>query len=506
MASSAVASLYAGLPIDHVVPEAGDLAKSLTASDILVGRRTVRFQPQTGTQVGSSTVSAAGSIVQFVLADSTSLLDTNTLRITYTKKCVSTTNATAVSFDDGAPEWRRIQVSCNGQLVDDVDNAHRNMNAMVYASANKNWMETSGSFAGYWALNPDTSFSVSGVGNTYSAPVTGGAITVVNNTATPPIATVTGGSIGVFATGLGDVIAGRANANARHVAGQDVGFALGLMSGFFRQKQYIPLFAMGELVVSLTCAANGEALWQWTGTDGTYSISDLYIECDLVQPHHDYLSMMTALTQNPSEPGLSLAYESTIVSQGTAITATNASIIVSRASNNLRKVVFTHTPTAALSALAYPNTSCFPNENINSVQIRIGSLYYPSQPSSSSARMWLQTQSAFGNPENLTDSGVVNWYLYNNSTKSDGTITNSKALNVQQLANADKFIYAMSFDNFRSGEPLDIDGVSVLGQAGSQVVLQLGYASNIESFTPNVALVCSRYVVLKNGGVSILGA
>ena len=66
MASSAVASLYAGLPIDHVVPEAGDLAKSLTASDILVGRRTVRFQPQTGTQVGSSTVSAAGSIVQFV--------------------------------------------------------------------------------------------------------------------------------------------------------------------------------------------------------------------------------------------------------------------------------------------------------------------------------------------------------------------------------------------------------------------------------------------------------
>ena len=121
--------------------------------------------------------------------------------------------------------------------------------------------------------------------------------------------------------------------------------------------------------------------------------------------------------------------------------------------------------------------------------------------------MWLQTQSAFGNPDNLTESGVVNWYLYNNTTSSAGTVTNSKALNVQQLAFADKFIYAMCLDNFKSAEPLDIDGVSVLGQAGSQVVLQVGFASTPgEAITPNVSLVASRYIVLKNGAVSIVGA
>ena len=497
--SSVVSTTYAGLSIDHVVPKAGDLAKSLTASDILVGRRRVRFQPQTGTTAGSSTVSAAGSIIQFVLADSTSLLDTNSMCLSYTVNCKSTTNSTAVALDDG-PSWiRRVQVSVNGQLADDIDNAHRNTNAHVYASANKGWLETTGSFANYWTLNPDTSFSVSGVSNTYAAPIAG----------PPSTGTATAGaaSSGVFAPGLGDVTAGRANANLRHVAGQDQGIAMGLLTGFFRQHQYIPLFALGELVVSLTCAQNGEALWQWTGTDGIYWLSDIYIECELVQPHHQYLSMMNSLTQNDGEPGISLAFESTIVSQAVSTAASSASFIVSRASNNLRRILYTQTPTAALSALAYPTTSCFPMEAVNSFQVRIGSLYFPSQPSSSSARMWLQTQSAFGNPDNLTESGVVNWYLYNNTTSSAGAVTNSKALNVQQLAFADKFIYAMCLDNFKSSEPLDIDGVSVLGQAGSQVVLQVGFASTPgEAITPNVSLVATRYIVLKNGAVSIVGA
>jgi len=487
-----VSNTYAGLAIDHVVPNAGDLAKSLSASDILVGRRTIRFQPQTGTQIGSVTggISAAGSICQFVLADSTSLLDTNSMRLTYNKKCKSTTNSTAVAFDDGVSDIRRISVSVNGQLVDDVDNCHRNTNAHVYASANKNWIETTGSFANYWMLNPDTSFAVSGVANAYQAPT----------------ASATSSS-GAFATGLGDIKAGLANANTRHVAGQDVGVAVGLLSGFFRQKTYIPLFALGELVISITLASNSEALWQTTGTDGIYEWSDCYLECDLVQPHHEYLNMMNRLTQNESEPGITMAYESTIVSQGVANTAQNASFIVSRASNNLRRVLFTQTYTASLSALAYPSTSCFPMSGLNSFQARIGSLYFPSQPSSSSARMWLQTQSAFGNPDNLTESGVVNWYLYNNSTVTAGTVTNSKSLNVQQLAYADKFIYAMCFDNFKSNEPLDIDGVSILSQAGSQVVLQVGYASApSESITPTVSLVATRYVVLKNGSVSIIGA
>lgn len=504
--SSVVSTTYAGLSIDHVVPKAGDLAKSLTASDILVGRRRVRFQPQTGTTSGSSTVSAAGSIIQFVLADSTSLLDTNSMCLSYTVNCKSTTNATAVAIDDG-PSWiRRVQVSVNGQLADDIDNAHRNTNAHVYASANKGWLETTGSFANYWTLNPDTSFSVSGVGNAYAAPTAAGAV-ALTGTLPGGITGATGGSTGAFSPGYGDVTAGRANANLRHVAGQDHGIAMGLLTGFFRQHQYIPLFALGELVVSLTCAQNGEALWQWAGTDGIYWLSDIYIECDLVQPHHQYLSMMNSLTQNDGEPGISLAFESTIVSQAVSTAASSASFIVSRASNNLRRILYTQTPTAALSALAYPTTSCFPMEAVNSFQVRIGSLYFPSQPSSSSARMWLQTQSAFGNPDNLTESGVVNWYLYNNTTSSAGTVTNSKALNVQQLAFADKFIYAMCLDNFKSSEPLDIDGVSVLGQAGSQVVLQVSFASTpSEAITPNVSLIATRYIVLKNGAVSIVGA
>ena len=470
--ASIVNSSYAGLPIEHTVPKAGDVAKSLSASDILVGRRRVRFQPQTGTTVGSATVSAANQIIQWVLSDSTGLLDTNSLVLSYTQRTYTGTAGTA-AMDDGAP-FRRVQVSVNGQLADDVDNCQRNMNSQIYASANMDWYRTTGSFANYWTMNPD---------------IGGGAV-------------------------WGDLSGNIACAAARSEAGQDVAVPLGLLSGFFRQQQYIPLFALGELVVSLTCASNAEAIVQRGATDATYALSDIYIECDIVQPHHVYLDMMNALTQNDSESGISLAYESTIVSQGVSNAATAASFIVSRATNNLRRVVFTHTPTNALSSLAYPNTSCFPKANINSLQLRCGSLYFPAQPATSAARMWAITQSAFGEPNNLGSSGVVNCYLYNNTTTVAGATSNalSKAGGGAGTANrftwADKFIFAYCFDNYKnSNEPLDIDGISVLNAAGSQVVVQVGYsAAPTDAVTPNISLIATRYLLLKSGSIQIVGA
>ena len=470
--ASIVNSSYAGLPIEHTVPKAGDVAKSLSASDILVGRRRIRFQPQTGTTVGSSTVSAANQIIQFVLSDSTGLLDTNSLVLSYTQK-TTTATANSSAMDDGAP-FRRIQVAVNGQLADDVDNCQRNMNAQVYASANMDWYRTTGSFANYWALNNDLSWGT--------------------------------------AKCWGDLSGNLPAAAARSEAGQDVAVPLGLLSGFFRQQQYIPLFALGELVVSLTCASNAEAIVQRGATDATYALSDIYIECDIVQPHHVYLDMMNALTQNDSESGISLAYESTIVSQGVSNAATAASFIVSRATNNLRRVVFTHTPTNALSSMAYPSTSCFPKANINSVQLRVGSLYFPSQPATSAARMWAITQSAFGEPNNLGNSGVVNAYLYNGTTTVAGVASNALAKGASAAANTltwgDKFVFAYCFDNYKnSNEPLDIDGISVLNAAGSQVVVQCGYSSApTDAVTPNIALVATRYLLLKSGSIQIVGA
>jgi hypothetical protein len=64
--TSALTSPFHGLPIDEAVPLAMEV-QGVSRSSILQGRRRIRFQPQTGT------TASPGSIIQFVLSDSTGL-------------------------------------------------------------------------------------------------------------------------------------------------------------------------------------------------------------------------------------------------------------------------------------------------------------------------------------------------------------------------------------------------------------------------------------------------
>jgi hypothetical protein len=77
-----------------------------------------------------------------------------------------------------------------------------------------------------------------------------------------------------------------------------------------------------------------------------------------------------------------------------------------------------------------------------------------------------------------------------------------------RLTFSDKFLFAYCFDNYKNtNEPLDIDGISVLNAAGSQVVVQVGYsAAPSESVTPTISLVATRYLLLKSGAIQIVGA
>lgn len=456
--STVLSPTFANLSVEHIVPDSADVSKSLSASDVLVGRRVVRFQAQTGVRVGdvgtngsAGGTSAAGAVVQFLLADGTGMLDPASLRLTGTLRCKSAGNATAVAFDEGLP-IRRISISQNGQLVDDCDFCQATANAQIYASANTSWYNSTGSFGNMYMLNPNMNSPVDGTGSAYQAP------------AVPGTATATAGA---YQSILGDAIGARKTANARHTGGasatsggMEVGLALGALSGYFRGTTLMPLFAMGETLIQLTLAQNSEALWQWTGTDGIYEITDLFLEAEICSPHSTYMNLINKLTQDDGEQGLTMAYESTIVSSGVAVTGSSGSFIVSRATNNLRKVLYTQSPTASLGNIAYPLNTCFPNFQLKDIQIRIGSHYFPSLPSSSLARQWLQTQSCYGEPNNLSQNGILNWYLYGNTTANAGTVTNKAGLNVFQQAYNDKFVYAQSFDNVH-GANLDIDGISV---------------------------------------------
>ena len=482
---------YAGLPVEEVVPDATEV-RGVSKSSLLTARRRIRFQPQTGT------TASPGQIVQFVLSDSASLLDFNSAVLSFT---ITTSGdaSTTVCMDDG-PSWlRRFQVSVGGSLVEDIDNAARHTNMCVYAAADKAWYQGPGSFAGYWALNPDLASST----NAYAAQAcsvtlpgtfTGGAVVA--------------GTIAGASQITGDVVSAQTNASARYKAGMSVGVPLGLISGLFRCKQYYPLCLAGEMVLQFTMANAAEAVLQAAGkTDGSYSISDLFLEVDLVTPHPSYQAILNRIAQGENEPGIVIPVETTITSQGVSISsgAQDSSIVVSRATNNLRKVLVGLTPTSKLSDVNWPSVSCFGHQGFSQVQFRIGGNYYPSQPANSDARAFWMLQSAFGEPVNGSGT-LINWNLFKQTTKADGTNGEGAAWNAGQLKFADKHILGYSFDNYKNtSQPLDADGVSIAGASGAQLIVQLKNSPS-DAVTPTVSIMATKYIQLQGGALKVLGA
>ena len=253
-------------------------------------------------------------------------------------------------------------------------------------------------------------------------------------------------------------------------------------------------------MVSFTLASAAEAMFQATGnTDGNYSLSDIFMEVDVVQPHYALQELMTKVANSEGENGIVVPYEASIVSQGQAITSGTSSVIVSRATNNLRRLLYVHQATTGISAINFPSVSAFGFNAVTNWQARVGSLYFPSQPATTSARLYGLLQSTYGEAVN-EKSGLPNRILYTTtSAVATGLDTNNK------FSCSDMFIVGYNFDSYKNTagtNVLDADGVSVLGQAGSQVVIQV---SQTGSVTPTVALMATRYLSLMNGSLKIIG-
>lgn len=131
----------------------------------------------------------------------------------------------------------------------------------------------------------------------------------------------------------------------------------------------------GELVVQLLCDTNANALFQRAGnTDGAYTLTNLMLEVDMIQPHYLYAEMLNRVTQLEGEQGLVVSYDAVITAQGQSInTSGQANIVTSLATNNLRKVVITMSPIAE-ATINYPLQSTFGNHALTGLQFRCGSL------------------------------------------------------------------------------------------------------------------------------------
>jgi len=478
----------------EVVPSSATYGPS-ERSSILTQRRRARVTPQTGSSYGSAGAGGGGAQVQFLLADQGGLLDMRSIVLNYTIQ-TSTASSSLACPDDGHP-FMTCQALLNGQLLENIQNAPKLANVEMTMGGSKTYYQTAGSLQGFELLNNDL------VTNVPSSSVT---------------ASITAWG---FASGNQPSIQVRSsrasNAIFNNIAGEQRSIPLGLMMGLGRMKQYLPIALTGELAFLFIAGQPTDVLFDTASTTACdFSLSQVSIEYDIVVPDQRYMTLLQKVAmEDPT--GLTMPYESSIVTAAAAIAASSASLtqndlIVSRATNYLLRASVVQIPTNCVSLTGFPSQSCFGHAGVYSVQFRIGSQVYPQIAAQGDASLFNMSLCAYGSA--VQEGGTVtNRVLWGNSTSGATAGTAAVVETAQAAASgsvkfayADRFVPTYGFQTVKGNAvALDVDGVSLAGASGSQLIASLVSAPGV-AYTPFIILTALRFIKAQGGAVQVVGA
>jgi hypothetical protein len=472
------------MPFAEVVPESAQFG-SPEKSSILTQRRRCRVTPQTGSS------SAPGQQVQFLISDQGGLIDMRSVVLNYT---IVTAGTSAPCPDDGHP-FMTFQALLNGQLLENIQNAPKVANIEMTMGGSKTYYQTAGSFQGFELLSDDLEDTIP----TSSSINTSWAYVVGNQ---PDVATRSSRAANVVFGGI---------------AGEQRSIPLGLMCGLGKCKQYIPIALTGELAFVLQTGQNGEVLFTTgSGTDGSYTLTQISMEYDIVVPDARYMAVLQKIAMEDGQ-GLVIPFESPLVTTGGVVPASatalnETSIIVSRATNNLLRAALVQVPQSAVALPNYPSQSCFSHASTLSVQFRIGSQVFPQVAAQGDAALFNMSLCAYGSAMQENGS-VTNRCLWGNSTNiaTPGTAAVYETAQVAsggsaKWAYADRFVPSYGFQVIKgSAEPLAVDGISLAGASGSQLIVTLVSAPAV-AYTPYVVLTALKFIKAQAGAVSVVGA
>lgn len=472
----------------EVVPEAAKMSQ-LSKSSLLTQRRRVRITPQTGSSAGPS------QQVQFLLSDGGGLCDLRSIVINYTMAVTGT----GTTVPDDGHCWTTAQCLLNGQLLENQQNACKVANVEMALGGSKSYYQTAGSMQGFELLNPDL----------VATPPTTTAVTVATNPAW-----------GYVAGNAADISARYKrlpNAVWNNTGGTQKSIPLGLIMGLGRCKTYLPLALLGELSLVLQTGSAADILFQTTSaTDGGYTLTNISLEADIVIPDGRYMQLLQKVASE--EGGMTIPYESTIVATGGLISASasslqESSIITSRATNHLVRSSVVFIPSALTSSINYPSQSCFSHAGLFGFQTRIGSQVFPQIAAQGDASIFNTSLAAYGSV--MQEQGSIsNRVLWANSTNGDtpGTAkvyedaTSVAVATNNKFAYADKCVASYGYRVVKGGaEELEVDGVSLAGASGSQLVHTIVSAPQ-GSYIPYVLMTALRFIKASGGAVSVIGA
>jgi hypothetical protein len=502
--------------IAEVVPDVAKVGGKLAMSSVITGRRRVRLVPQSGQNYGSG---ASSGIINILIQDGQAYADLLSACLSFQVKTVDTNtnpggapdNTDFAVLDDGAYSvFRRSLISVNSTLMDDTDFLAKKVNAELYATASQAWYDTVGSWLGLWTKNR----SLYGY--------------VPSNTVTTSAAEVNVSKYNTIQKAV--LVAQKQQSQTAAIGGaittpgqNKYMVPLSLLTSFFRNDTLFPSRNAGQLYVQLNLASAVEAmLCGATAASPAFEISNLTLELDFVDLHPTYLSLMDDLIESPSGSGVNWPFDSHLVStQSINAGSGQQSVIVSKASQNMRSLQIVSQLNTGMASSRFPSQSCFNNPGSIDVQYRIGSLYYPAFTAVGEHRQYADLQNAFGSPESVDKSGIIdnfNYYLQTSglitagvggtvSTNDNGTAVPSGAANpIVNAWGADCWSYAYCFDRLKHAKfhGVDLDGINTLTSAGSQMVVQLNCNPAQPSALTSIVRF-TRVLHLGGGATSVIG-
>jgi hypothetical protein len=499
--SSLLASPFMEDSIQEVVPDVAKVAGKLAASSVLTARRRVRMVPQSGQNY---TVSGSGgaNTVNILLQDGQSYLDPLSAVLSFEVEASLASGEGTVALDDGAfSVFRRLLVSVNSTLMDDTDFVPKKALAELYATVGQEWYNNVGSMMGLYKAS-------TGVYGTDAA----------------------SGSPNVFVDKY-NVAAKQALAAKVVATGSKKNkffVPLCLLSSFFRNETLLPLRNIGQLYIQLNLASALEACVCSSATaTPQFQVKNLTLEADFIDLHPTYVSMMDEIMERPGGEGVRWAFDAHLVAAQNMTQSSGAgpqSVIISKASQNLRSVQVVVQSKNGLSHASYAKQSTFANPGFVDIQTRIGSLYFPAFASIGEHRAYADLQNAFGRPVSSDKSGIVDLQNYYCGTTAlagsapalttnypwNGGLDSSGAA---YQAECDMWMWAYCFDKLKAAtlKGLDLDGINTLTSSGSQIVIQLN-ADTASVFTASgdapvlTGIVrFTRILEIKGGATRVIG-
>lgn len=482
MASLPVQANYSPLSIAERVPDVAKVPE-VSAASLLQSRRTVRYIPQ-----GTQTVASNGvTQTNILINDNAGYLDPQSVRLSGTFQITSAAVAAGWSLlDDGIHSLMdRVRLYINSQVVEDQGPGFgRKANAEIYSSCPKNWYDSQGTSVGLHKFNEK----------------------VFANDNVPGAADAATIQSYVGSYRKNNCALRAQNVSAYQRTGVPFSIPLSLFLGFFRSEYLFPIRNSGtiQLTVDWLNIVNGAFVGAAAGALAglTWQITDLSVEADILTCDPRYVAVMDSLMSDPTQEGYRLPITTTQILQVNYSGSGAKTLVLPKASANVRQVSWVSQDTASLAGGANAETSwksAFPHQSYTEAQIVIGSRRFPEVPAAGFGRAYSTLQDGNNMLGNVLGGGLVDMENFS------GAVTGGSAAGAGAAAfdtSSAAFIWAYSFDRVKS-QFIPLDGEST-NAVGGQIQIYVNNApANAQTLTAMVEYV--RFITIKANALSVAG-